>query len=138
MVCEISGEPGVGKSSGVPVELLGLLMEIHQQTDHGIVAVMDLKEAQNTLFEHLNANVRHAQNWVSIWSGDPDGHRWPRQQSFMQLCAPRSLLNKMLDAESTIDAQHLIYDEVRDATSWALFLLSNDLYRLPQGADIKI
>ena len=75
---------------------------------------------------------------MSIWNGDPGGHRWPRQQSFITLCTPRSFFQRLLSAERTTDVQHRIYDEVHDASSWELFLLSHDLYELSRGMEIKI
>ncbi len=137
-VCRIDGAPGAGKSTRAPIELLGSLMEIYPQSQHGVAVIMDLKEAQNTLFGHLQKQFPNSQEWVTIWNGDPDGHRWPRQQSFMVLSTPRSFFHRMLLAESTQDVQHLIYDEVHDASPWTLFLLSHHLYELSQGVRMKL
>ncbi len=122
----------------MPIELLGSLMETQKQTAHGIVVIMDLKEAQNTLFDYVKTNVADGEEWISIWNGDPDGHRWPKQESFVMLCTPRSMFRRMLSAESSMDVQHRVYDELHDATAWQLFLLSHDLYEITQGVDRKI
>ena len=50
MVFRIGGAPGAGKSTRAPIELLGSLMESKPHEQHGVAVVMDLKEAQNTLF----------------------------------------------------------------------------------------
>ena len=44
----------------------------------------------------------------------------------------------MKGAERSTDVQHLIYDELHDASNWELFLLSHDLFQFAQGADIYI
>ena len=113
-------------------------MESKPHEQHGVAVVMDLKEAQNTLFGFLQQQIPHASEWVTIWNGDPNGHRWPRQQSFMVLCTPRSFFHRLLLTESTVDVQHLIYDEVHDASPWTLFLLSYHLSELSRGANIKV
>ena len=128
-VCHINGAPGAGKSTRAPIELFGSLMERYPQKQHGVAVIMDLKEAQNTLFGHLQKDAPDSQEWVTIWNGDPDGHRWPRQQSFMVLCTPRSFFHRMLLAEGAEDVQHFIYDEVHDASPWTLFLPLPQLVR---------
>ena len=98
---------------------------------------MDLKEAQNTLFAHLRKSIPNAEEWVTIRNGDVNGHRWPRQESFMVLCTPRSFVHRLLRAESTADVQHFIYDEVHDASAWTLFVLSLHLYEISENERIK-
>ena len=50
------------------------------------------------------------------------------------LCTPKSFYHRMLRAESARDVQHVIYDEVHDASPWTLFLLSHHLNKLSKGA----
>ena len=137
-VFRIDGATGAGKSTRAPIELLGSLMEAQPQHDHGVAVIMDLKEAQNTLFDYLQKQIPNAQDWVSIWNGDIDGHRWPSQKSFMVLCTPRSFFHRMLNSESTEDVQHVMYDEVHDANPWTLFLLSYHLCKIKQGKRITL
>ena len=56
-VCTVSGEPGAGKSRDVPSSLLGTLMERQPHRQHGIAMIMELKEAQNALYDHNQCSI---------------------------------------------------------------------------------
>ena len=57
-VCKISGRPGVGKTKRMPAGLLGALMTYESLDHHGIVVIMEQKEAQNALFEHIRFDAK--------------------------------------------------------------------------------
>ena len=63
--------------------------------------------------------------YIALWNGDEGCHIWPELQSFIVFCSPLSLVLRMMktsiDAE---DVQHFIFDEVHEASSWQLFLIS--------------
>ena len=52
-VCTVGGKPGVGKSKKGPLSYLKALMRRYPTQRHGIVNIMELKEAQNALFAHV-------------------------------------------------------------------------------------
>ena len=52
-VCIIGGLPGVGKTKRMPIGLLGALLEYESSEHHGIAVIMEQKEAQNALYEHI-------------------------------------------------------------------------------------
>ena len=52
-VCTVGGPPGSGKSKNVPVSLLQALINHYPQEQHGIADIMELEEAQNTLYAHV-------------------------------------------------------------------------------------
>ena len=69
--------------------------------------------------------------WFSIWNGDPGGHEWPHNESFVVICSPLSLVWRMLKTSPEAeDVKHFVFDEIHDASCWELYLLSYAIYRL--------
>ena len=52
-VITIGGHPGAGKTKKMPVSLLATLLHDDQGAQHGVAVIMDQKEAQNALYDHL-------------------------------------------------------------------------------------
>ena len=74
---------------------------------------LELKGPQNALNEHMQQEHPRIAPWVSIWNGDPHGHVWPRFDSFIVLCSPVSLFNRILAAKGRgKDVTYKIYDEL--------------------------
>ena len=75
-------------------------------------------------------------DWFCIWNGDPGGHEWPRNESFVVICSPLSLVWRMLKTSPEAeDVKHFVFDEIHDASPWELYLLSYEIYRLSQSPD---
>ena len=58
-VCTVSGGPGAGKSRDVPPSLLGTLMERDANRDYGVAIILELKEAQKSLHDHIKKEHPH-------------------------------------------------------------------------------
>eukprot|EP00973_Karenia_brevis_P046419 6436640-Karenia_brevis.AAC.1 len=61
-VCTITGSPGTGKTSKLPIEFLGALMHCSQES-HGIAVLMNRKEAQYTVYDHICDKAPFLQDW---------------------------------------------------------------------------
>ena len=88
-ICMVTGEPGAGKTKDMLIALLGSLLarSAHPQD---IAIIMETKETQNALLDHIRREHRDIADWFSIWNGDPDGHQWPQHESFIILVQPFS------------------------------------------------
>ena len=129
-ICMVTGEPGTGKTKDMPIALLGSLLARCPQPQ-GIAVIMETKETQNALLDHVCREQPDIAKWFSIWNGDPDGNHWPRYESFIILVQPLSFFWRVLrSSPKADDVQHRIYDEIHDASAWQLFHLSHDISRL--------
>ena len=135
---EVDAEPGAGKSTKVPTELFAALMNSHPREAHGMAIIMDLKDAQNALFDHIRTEQPLIAPWVAIWNGDQRPPQYPRFESYMVMATPGSFLLRMMRAASVADVQYKIYDELHDAGSEMLYLLSWDLHMMRQGAPLRL
>ena len=68
--CTIHGEPGSGKTTHAPFRLLAALQEESPQSTHGIAVVMELKEAQNAVYEHIYYGDWRKLQYIGLWNGD--------------------------------------------------------------------
>lgn len=98
-VCTISGDPGAGKSRDVPPSILGTLLSYDSDQQVGIPVMLELKDAQHSLYEHMTKEHPLISPWISIWNGDPGGHKWPRHESFIIRCNNVSFYNRLLGAK---------------------------------------
>ena len=80
------------------------------------------------MYDHIVANHSEYAEHIGIWNGDI--HTPARRSSFVTLCTPLSLFNRLLEINSDSDVQHTFYDEIHDASHWSLLLLSCDLFRI--------
>ena len=111
-------------------------MEEDASRPHGIALILELKEAQNALYDHMQEEHLLIAPWISIWNGDPNGHVWPQYDSFLVLCSPVSLFNRILGAKGGgKDVRHKIYDELHAGSPWQLFLLSSDLDEIAEDPE---
>ena len=133
-VCVVTGDPGAGKTRDVPFQILGAVLNENKEKPVGIAVVLDFKDAQNALYNHIITKHNHLSPWIGIWNGDT--HEWPSNSSFVVLCTPVSYLNRLLKTQgSSIDINYKIYDEVHAASPWLLFLLSFDIYKISMRKD---
>ena len=65
-VCTVSCDPSAGKSRDVPPSLLSTLMERDRHGQYGIALYLDLKGAQNALYEHMQQEHPRIPPWKSI------------------------------------------------------------------------
>ena len=69
----VAGDLSAGKYRDVPPSLLGTLMQRYRRR-HTIALILELEEAQNALYEHMQQEHPQIAPWVSLWNGDPKGH----------------------------------------------------------------
>ena len=84
-----------------------MLITTTRNDEHGIVVVMDRKEAQNIVYEHVVETYPEHAHRVGIWNGD--AHRSARAATCLNYCTPQSLLHRLLVAVSASDVQHFMY-----------------------------
>ena len=65
-VCTVSCDSSAGKSRDVPPSLLSTLMERDRHGQYGIAWYLDLKGAQNALYEHMQQEHPRIAPWKSI------------------------------------------------------------------------
>ena len=110
-------------------------MEQNPHGQYGIALILELKEAQHALYEHMQETHPRIAPWMCIWNGDPNGHVWPEFKSFIVLCSPVSVFNRMLEAKGNgKDVTYTVYDELHTGSPWQLFLLSYDLAEITKDA----
>ncbi len=103
---------------------------------HGIVVVMDRKEAQNGAYDRVHKTNPQHRPRVGIWNGD---RKWPaRATSSPNYCTPQSLLYRILIADSADDVQHYQFDEFHDPSHWGTLLLSYLLHLLDERIELRI
>jgi hypothetical protein len=122
VVAYIGGDPGVGKTSLFPMELLGMLEREQPDRWHGCVILMDLKETMNTLKAGLWNKERSTRLRSLIWNGD--SHQHPMTTDWIAMTTPESFFYKMFKANSYDDVQHVFFDECHAASSYLLLVLS--------------
>ena len=110
-------------------------MEQNPHGQYGIALILELKEAQHALYEHMQETHPRIAPWMCIWNGDPNGHVWPEFKSFIVLCSPVSVFNRMLETKGNgKDVTYTVYDELHTGSPWQLFLLSYDLAEITKDA----
>ena len=114
----------------MPLALLGSLLQNDRGGQHGIAIIMETKESQNNLYDHVARTNPAMEEWYALWNGDADNHWFPRHRSFIMLTQPLSLFFRVRDAPRATDVQYRIYDEIHDASAWQLWHVSRDLFTL--------
>jgi hypothetical protein len=129
-IITIGGDPGTGKSTRAPVALLRSLLQVEPKKQHGIVVLMNLKEAQHGVLQHIKKEDPDMAPFVTIWNGDTK--EWPEFDCLIVLVTPACYFWRKYKTGSSDDVQHIMF-EIHDGSDMTLFALSQNLHELQQN-----